>query len=145
VGAPLATLPQPIYALAFDSSGRLWATTGGGPLLQLDPSTGAVLAQYGDGLTQALAVDPATGKLYVASGSGIDTFDPVTKTFTHYSDLRVGSLAFGPDGRLWAVSWPHHENQVIRFDSQAHPQLMLTLAADVDSIAFGVPGSTLDG
>src|SRR5262249_27327653 len=29
VGAPLATLPQPIYALAFDPSGNLWAATGG--------------------------------------------------------------------------------------------------------------------
>src|SRR5262249_36663432 len=51
-GAPLATLPEPVYNLALDGSGRLWAATGGGPLLRLDPQTGAVLAQYGDGLTQ---------------------------------------------------------------------------------------------
>src|SRR5262249_18376648 len=134
IGNPLATLPQPIYALAFDTNGAgrgspdpaLWAATGGGPLLRLDPNTGAILDQYGDSLTQALAVDPTFGKVYVASGSGIETFDPSTKTFSHYSDVRVGSLAFGPDGLLWAVTWPHHENQVIRFDNHARSQLMLT-------------------
>ena len=35
-------------------------TTGGGPLLQLDPTTGAIVNQFGDGITLALAVDPQT-------------------------------------------------------------------------------------
>ncbi|MEO7319066.1 MAG: hypothetical protein ABIZ56_08775 [Chthoniobacteraceae bacterium] len=52
VGAPIALNTSfPIYDLALDSQGRVWATTGGGPLVRLDPNTGAVLAQYGpDGL-----------------------------------------------------------------------------------------------
>ena len=52
VGAPLATLPYPIYDMAFDSAGDLWATTGGGPLLELNPTTGSILGSYSDSLTQ---------------------------------------------------------------------------------------------
>ena len=37
-GNSLANLPYPVFDLAFDAAGRLWATTGGGPLLQLDPA-----------------------------------------------------------------------------------------------------------
>src|SRR5262249_28820053 len=102
-GTPLATENYPIYNLTFDGHGRLWATTGGGPLLQLDPATGAVLHAYGDSLTVALAVDPSTGLIYVSSGGGVETFDPVTAQFQHYSrdlNLRVNSLAFAADGAL---------------------------------------------
>jgi hypothetical protein len=147
VGAPLATLPFPIYELALDAQGNLWATTGGGPLLRLDPKTGAILGQYGEGLTQSLAIDPANGLIYVSSGNGIEIFNPTTGTFTHYSDIRVGDLAFAPDGSLWAVSWPYKAGDVIRFDLTARtpdPQLMLGESADVTAIAFGIPGSKLD-
>jgi len=58
---PWAELPYPIFNMAFDGEGRLWATTGGGPLLQLDPDTGAILGEHGDGITMALAIDPTTG------------------------------------------------------------------------------------
>ena len=78
-GAPLATLPYQIFALAFDSQGHLWAATGGGPLLQLDPTTGAIVNQFGDGVTLALAVDPKTDQIYVATGSGVEIFDPTTQ------------------------------------------------------------------
>ncbi len=47
VGAPFATLPEPIYGLALDASGKhIWAATGGGPLYELDATTGAVLAEF---------------------------------------------------------------------------------------------------
>ena len=36
-GTPLATLAEPIYDMALDAAGNIWATTGGGPLLELDP------------------------------------------------------------------------------------------------------------
>ena len=55
----LASLPYPVFDLALSPSGALWATTGGGPLLSLDPLTGQIRGQFGDGITQALAIDPA--------------------------------------------------------------------------------------
>ena len=152
---PLATEPYPIYDMALDASGRLWATTGGGPLVQLDPQTGAVLGRYGDSLTQSLAVQPGTGLIYVSSGGGIEVFNPATQGFTPFSSLRVGSLAFAPDGTLWAATWPQDTTDIVAFVQQTpgpnpitkvySPQLMLQLATDVDSIAFGLAGTTLAG
>ena len=146
-GTPLATLPEPIYDLALDTSrNAIWAATGGGPLYELDATTGAVLAQFGDSLTQALAIQPGTGLIYVSSGNGIEVFDPTTQAFSHFSDIRVGSLAFAPDGTLWAVTWPHNQGQIIAFTgTPLKPELMLSFDADVDSIAFGQAGSALDG
>ena len=96
--------------------GRLWATTGGGPLLQLDPDTGSILAEHGDGITMAMAIDPTSGLIYVASGvvwsggvngqyggvGGVQIFDPETGQFTRFNrdlNLRVASLAFDNDGK----------------------------------------------
>src|SRR5262249_27173884 len=145
-GTPLATLPEPIYDMALDASGHIWATTGGGPLVELDPQTGAILARYGDSLTQSLAIQPGTGLIYVSSGAGIEIFDPAHGAFHHFSDIRVGSLAFAPDGILWAATWPHNQGQVIQFSGNPiAPRLMLQFDSDVDSIAFGLPGSKLEG
>ncbi len=154
-GTPLATEPFPIYDMALDAAGNLWATTGGGPLLELNPQTGAIIGQYGDSLTQSLAIQPSTGLIYVSSGKGIEIFNPTTQSFTHFSDLRVGSLAFAPDGSFWAATWPQNQNDVIEFvpDSPApnpitpqyHAQLMFQFTTDVDSIAFGQPGTMLAG
>src|SRR5439155_7697584 len=124
---PWAEEPYPIFNLTFDNHDRLWATTGGGPLLQLDPDTGAILGAYGDGITMAMAVEPSTGLVYVAKGAvwsggvngvggGVEVFDPNAKTFTHYSkdlNLRVAALDFSPDGTLWATTWPDR-HQVVR-------------------------------
>jgi CARDB len=142
--APIATLDEPIFNMAFDKSGQLWATTGGGPLLLLNPDTGAVLAQFGDSITQALAVDPTTGEIYVSSGKGIEIFNPVTHQFTHFSNTRVDDLAFSPQGDLWGTSWPVRGN-VLKFDSHGNAQDMIHLDSEVDSIAFGQPGTQLAG
>ena len=145
-GTPLVTLPYQIFALAFDNDGHLWATTGGGPLLQLDPSTGSIVNQFGAGITLALAVDPKTDEIYVSPGKGVEIFDPTTDTFTQYSrdqNLRVSSLAFDNDGNLWAVTWPD-ARQVVEFDDHARAQVMLTFDSDIQSIAFGQQGTKLD-
>ena len=159
---PWAELPYPIFNLAMDSQGRLWATTGGGPLLQLDPDSGRILGEYGEGVTMALAIEPATGLIYVAvgavwsggvagnsagSGGGVQVFDPASATFRPYSrdlNLRVASLAFAPDGSLWATTWPDRK-QVVRLNDQGRGELMLEFAADVDSLAFGQIGTQLEG
>ncbi len=147
VSAPLATLPFPIYNLAFDGQGNLWATTGGGPLLQLDPNTGAILGQFGDAVELGLAVNPTSGLIYVGTATGVATFDPATDTFASYSrdlNLRVASLAFAPDGTLWATTWPDR-TQVVQFDAHQRAQVMLTFDTPIDSLAFGQAGTALAG
>ena len=90
------------------------ARTGGGPLVELDPATGAILAEYGDGITQALAIDPQSGRIYVSTGAGIEVFDPVSQTFTGFSEYRVDDLAFSPSGDLWGTSWPER-GSIVQF------------------------------
>ena len=77
VGNPIANLPYPVFDMAFDGNGNLWATTGGGPLLQLNPQTGQIINEYADSITQTLAIQPETGLIYVSSGNGIEVFNPV--------------------------------------------------------------------
>ncbi len=118
-GEPFATLSEPVFDLARDLDGQLWATTGGGTLVKLD-ETGAVRASYGAGITQSLALDRATGQFYVTSADGIELFDPRTGQFRHFSDRRVDDIAVGPDGRLWATSWPVR-GRLLTFDVRAIP------------------------
>ncbi len=144
-GSPLVTLPDQIFAMAFDGQGRLWAATGGGPLLQLDPTTGAIVNQFGTGITLALAVNPQTGQIFVSTGDGVEIFDPTTDTFTQYSrdqNLRVSSLAFDTSGNLWAVTWPD-ASQVVEFDAHARAQVKLTFDSEIQSISFGAQGTPL--
>src|SRR6185369_6945257 len=71
VGAPVALNTSfPVYDIEVDRVGRLWATTGGGPLIQLDPNTGAVLAQYGPDGARGLAVDTLTDNIFFSSNEG---------------------------------------------------------------------------
>ena len=147
VGAPLAALPYPIFNLAFDGNGGLWATTAGGPLLELDPSTGAILAEHGQGITMGLAVDPASGDLFVGSSRGVERFDPASGIFTRFSrdlDLRVSSLAFDEAGDLWAVAWPERA-EVVKFNERARVETQLEFESEIDSIAFGQAGTRLAG
>ena len=144
---PLITLAQPIVNMAFDLSGELWATTAGGPLLQLDPVTGAILASYGEGITNAIAVDPTSGTIYVSTNAGVSTFDPVTHVFTQFSrdqNLRVNSLAVDNQGNLWAVTWPDLRT-VVEFDNRQRAVTKLTFNSNIDSIAFGQAGTVLAG
>ncbi|MHB8955464.1 MAG: putative Ig domain-containing protein [Pirellulaceae bacterium] len=146
-GAPWAEVDYPIFNMAFDSTGQLWATTGGGPLLQLDPVTGEILNRFGDGLTIALAIEPGTDRIFVSSGKGLEIFDPATQMFSHYSRdqyLRVGSLAYDTLGDLWATTWPDRK-QVVRFNDRRRAEAMLTFDEAVDSIAFGQAGTDLEG
>ena len=133
-----------LFRSAFDLDGQLWATTGGGTLLQLDPVTYAVLGSYGESLTQALAVDPASGLLFVSSGDGIEIFDPATHAFTHFSNYRVDDLAFSPSGKLWGTSWPDR-GTVVSFDNRGRAAAELAFDDAVDSLAFGKAGTSSAG
>ena len=95
----------------------------------------------------ALAIDSDSGEIYVSSGSGVEIFNPTTQEFSHFSrdlDLRVGSLAFDSAGTLWATTWPDR-SQVVRFNERARAETMFAFEEPVDSLAFGPPGSDLDG
>jgi hypothetical protein len=140
---PLITLDQPIYDLAVDGQGRLWASSGGGALLELNPTTGEILHQFSDGLTQAIAVHPTTGKIYVSSGDGIELFDPVTLRFSHFTNYRVDDLAFSSTGELWGTSWPKR-GDVVKFANNGKATVMVRLDSQVDSIAFGQAGTPLE-
>ncbi|MBN8491307.1 MAG: tandem-95 repeat protein, partial [Burkholderiales bacterium] len=137
-------LDEPIFDLAYDDRGGLWATSGGGQLLELDPTTLVVLNRYGDGLTQSLAFDAAQSRFYVSSGDGIELFDVATRRFSHFSDLRVDDLAIAPNGRLWASRWPAR-GEIVSFDAQGRPSAQLRIDAELDSLAFGQAGTQLAG
>jgi hypothetical protein len=140
----LIRLDVPIFDLALDANGRLWATTGGGALLELDPASGAILAEHGDGITQALAIHPESGKIYVSTGGGVAIFDPPAgpssrsaKRASTTSRSRQPASCGGRPGPSAARS------------SSSRPlgraQPVVRLDAEVDSLAFGRPGSALAG
>jgi len=143
VGSPAAELEVPIYDLALASDGRLWATTGGGVLLELDADSLEILARHGDGLTQSLAIDPASGLIYVSSGDGVEVFDPVTLGFHHFSDIRVDDLAFSLQGELWGSAWPER-GRLVKFDAFGRAHTQVELPGEVDSLAFGQAATTLE-
>ncbi len=140
--APIAELAHPLFDIELADDGTLWAATGGGPLLQIDPNNGVILGQFGDGITQSLAIDHASGRIYVSSGRGVELFDPATSKFTLFSKFRVGNLAIRPSGELWGVAWPQRD-AVVRFTTRGKAEAMLDFDSPIDSIAFGVPGTQL--
>jgi hypothetical protein len=142
--APVQQLDTPVYDLKWDGSGGLWATSGGGQLLQLDPATLQVVQRFGDGLTQALTFNAAKGVFYVSSGDGIETFDPATHAFQHFSNVRVDDLEMAPNGDLWGTSWPNR-GDVMSYDTHGRAQVQVRLDQAVDSIAFGRAGTPLEG
>ncbi len=140
----LATLDVPVYDMGFDENGYLWATTGGGPLVQLDPGTGEILARYGDGVGLGLAVDPNSSKIFVSTGRGVESFDPQTGTFDVFSETRVHGLAFAPDGTLWGTTWPYN-GEVVRFNRIGRAETVLEFAQPAGGLTFGQAGTALEG
>lgn len=137
------TLATPIFDLAQDANGTIWATTGGGALIQIDPQTGQIVKQFGESITQTLAINPTTGLVYVSSGNGIEIFDPIRETFTRWSDRRVDSLAFAPDGSLWGTSWGTR-GDILKFNpGTGLATVMASFDNPIDSIAFGIKDTPL--
>jgi hypothetical protein len=162
---PLFRLDAAVLDMAVDGLGQLWVMTGR-ELLLVDANSGAVIERHlgpgQDPLTHALAIDPGSGLLYVSSGDGVEIFDPrandARSAWRHFSNTRVGDLAFGPDGRLWGVRWsgaaingavPDATTDLISFPIQGRlagrAELEFRLPGLIDSIAFGQEGSPLAG
>ena len=149
----ITTLNLPVFDLEMDNEGSLWAATGGGALLKLDPATGEILGEYGDGITQSLAIEPNSNLIYLTTGNGIAIFDRSDNSFSQFSSVRAGNLAFGEDGSLWATTWPNR-GEVVRFPSSEvipgtktlnpEPQLMFAFEQAIDSLAFGKPDTQLE-
>ena len=135
---PLFPLDSTVLGMAVDALGQLWVMTGR-ELLLVDATTGAVIDRHigpgQDPLTHALVIDPDSGLIYVSSGNGVEIFDPkatdASKAWKHFSNSRVGDLAFGPDGRLWGVRWtgsditsavPGSTTEIISFPMAAAPR-----------------------
>ncbi|MDH3209385.1 MAG: Ig domain-containing protein, partial [Burkholderiaceae bacterium] len=163
--SPLFTLDAAVLDMAIDALGQLWVMTGS-ELLQVDANSGGVIARHKgpgqDPLTHAVAIDLTSGLLYVASGNGVEIFDPTEEdaalAWRHFSNTRVGDLAFGPDGRLWGVRWtgtevngavPDAGTEIISFPmtgrSAGRAEVEYRLAGLVDSIAFGRDDTVLTG
>ncbi|MES2942355.1 MAG: hypothetical protein V4772_05745, partial [Pseudomonadota bacterium] len=162
---PLFTLTEPVLDMAVDSLGQLWVLTGK-DLLLVDASSGTILRHIegpsGSALTHALTIDKATGDIYVSSGQGVELFKPneanTGRAWQHFSNERVSDLAFGPDGRLWAVKWSGKNitaaqlggtSDIISFPmtgrTKGRAELEYRLNAVIDSISFGAAGTPLAG
>jgi hypothetical protein len=140
---PFARLGEPIYDLALGKDGRLWATTGGNALVELEPETGSVLGRFGDSITQSVAIAD-DGTIYVSTADGIAIFNPEDGSFTVFADRRVDDLAFAPDGTLWGTSWPER-GQVYSFDADGKASLIADIPSKIDSLTFGQEGSEFEG
>jgi len=81
-----------------------------------------------------------------------------SKAWQHFSNTRVGDLAFGPDGRLWGVRWsgstitaadPNGSTEIVSFPMSGktvgRAELEYRLTGVVSSIAFGQAGTPLAG
>jgi len=151
--------------MAIDGLGQLWVMTGS-ELLQVDADSGTILRRMQgpgqDPLTLALAIQPGSGDIYVTSGNGVEIFRPnetdPAKAWKHFSNERLGDLAFSADGRLWGVRWtgrdiaaatPGATTDIVSFPMSGRTvgraELEYRMAGLIDSIAFGAAGTALDG
>ncbi|MEM9826972.1 MAG: CARDB domain-containing protein, partial [Planctomycetota bacterium] len=144
---------DPIYDLAFDAAGQLWATTGGLELLQLDPSSGAVLDRIGGGISLGLAAIPGETAMYVSTVSGISRLDTATRTLTPFSDVRVDAMAVAADGTLYATQWPGDERSgndqsddaILRIDFRGRAEIIANVEGGAESLAIGPADTIYEG
>ncbi len=130
-GASTLVTPTPIgpavFGLAVDSGGNLYAgrsaTTGGfntGAVLQIDPSTGAVIRNVASNLTcpSFISIDPLSGDLFVGdscSGAGSDNTDlwrisdpsgasPTVSVYAQLPNTPNANISFTPNGTMYVWS-----------------------------------------
>ncbi|MEM1067288.1 MAG: putative Ig domain-containing protein [Planctomycetota bacterium] len=152
-------LPVPVYDLVFDGQGRLWATTGGGALVSIDPASGAI----SDGgiasasrvtATLGLEVSPDGDRLFFATHDGISVLDLNNGNLSEFSGIRVDGLRFDGEGNLWATQWPSIAEprpgipgggQVLRFNDRGIVVETIAMETPAEDLVFGPAGTPLEG
>ena len=117
-----------VRSILADRQGRVWLTSTTYGLGRIDDPRAVVPAirwyGKGDGLSSDTAwmlVEDLSGALFIATGRGVDRFDPATDRFTHYSaddGLPRGEMWGGlrdRSGRIWLAT----TDGVARFDARA--------------------------
>ncbi len=99
-------------AIAVDATDHLYVLFVSGHLVRYGPDHSAPPEQVANGFDgpQGLAIDPASGSLFVMDARGVVfRIDPDTGTVDQVADLGLegaqGGLAFGPDGLLYAAGY----------------------------------------
>jgi ligand-binding sensor domain-containing protein/signal transduction histidine kinase len=121
--------PNQYRAIAEDSQGALWLGTLSSGLHHLEPTTGqftiyrhqpGVAGSLSSDLVNAICVD-RSGIVWVGTQSGLNRFDPATRTFTVYSEAdglpnnNVNGILEDERGNLWLST----SNGLSRFDPRA--------------------------
>jgi signal transduction histidine kinase/streptogramin lyase len=116
-----------VIALAGDSRGRLWIGTFSGGLYRFNQRGEGFISYFNDPLDpKSLAnnlvfsiYEDRRGNLWIGTGGGLDLYDPVTDTFTHFTDKDglPNNVIYGiledDAGDLWLST----NNGLSRFDT----------------------------
>jgi hypothetical protein len=166
----LSTLTPALGGLVYGKDGNVYATLGGegGEIIQVNPTTGAMVRVVASGLTcpGGLAVDPLSGDLFFDDecyGGGSDdpsvfrVIDPANTdpsrptSVVVYATLATtpnGGMAFAPNGTLFAVSGYYVSDtaQVEQISATNSPTVAVTPLTGITSdFAVAIGATNSDG
>jgi hypothetical protein len=81
----LASLGSGLRGIAYDTSGDLFAQVTFGKIVQLNPTTGAVINSRSTGGADGLTFDPMTGALWAGTGNTLEEISTDLTTLTTFS------------------------------------------------------------
>jgi len=108
-GSPWASGLTGVAGVTLSRSGRLYVTSRtSGEIIEVSRTNGSRVRTVTSGLASpvALAIDPLSGDLFVATGTGVTrlgSFEAATPLPSTYRAGAAAALAFSPDGRLFTV------------------------------------------
>ncbi len=157
----VANVGTTLASLVFDTGGNLYAsrsaTTGNfttGAVMQLNPTTGAVIRTVASNLTcpTALSLDPLSGDLFTddsCSGGGSDNSalweisglnsTPATTVYANLPNTPNANIGFSPSGDMYI--WDSGQGAMVTGTSGPNPPVVTTIAGLGQSflpiLAFG--------